>query len=155
MRSLCLTIARITLPAWIGAAVLFVCTSVSEQISTAYDSDVKNTLAVIRFPWFYGFGFGLLATGLVCGAIGIDRTQHRGRWNLFVFTLVATLLLMSIDYATIYSPLFEIVSRPDGVRDARFQQLHRWSEQINTADLLVCLIAVVTICRPQCGSTAK
>jgi hypothetical protein len=55
---------------------------------------------------------------------------------------------MMTDYFVVYSPLHEIVSRPDGVRDARFKELHDWSERINTIDVSLCLVAAITICSP-------
>ena len=146
MQRLCLTIARFSLSAWIGAAALFVCTSISEQISTAYDSDVKNVLATLRFPWYYLFGFVLVGVGLVSGAMGLSRSQHPRRWAIIVSSLVIALVLMAVDYFVIYSPLHEIVSSVSGVRDARFLELHRWSEQINSLDVALCAIAAVAVC---------
>ena len=149
MQRLCLTIARFALSAWIGAAALFVVTSIAEQRSTAYGSDVKNVLAALRFPAYYGFGFTLVGLGLLGGAIGMDRLQNGRRWFAHVGCLVLALLLMLVDYFTIYSPLHAIVTDPSGVRDARFLQLHRWSEQINTIDVTLCAIAAIAVCWPE------
>lgn len=146
MQRFCLTIARFVLPAWIGAAALFVVTSIAEQRSTAFGSDVKNVLAALRFPAYYGFGFVLVGVGLIGGAMGVDRHQHRRRWWGLVGCLVLALLLMIVDYFAIYSPLHAIVTDPSGVRDARFLQLHHWSEQINTIDVALCLIAAIAAC---------
>ena len=148
MQRLCLTIARFALSAWIGAAALFVCTSISEQLAPTFGSDVKNTLAVIRFPWYYGFGFGLVGIGFVGSVIGVRRTKQRHRWAVVVTSLVLALILMAADYVAIYTPLFEIVTSPTAVRDARFVELHRWSERINSIDILLCLIAALTVCWP-------
>ncbi len=155
MRNVCLTIARLALAAWIGAAALFVCTSISEQVSIAYDSGVKNTLAAIRFPWYYGFGFCLVTTGGVCGVIGLNRRQQPRRWMFFGVSLSLALILMIVDYFTIYSPLHAIVTHPDGVRDAQFERLHRWSEQINTVDVTLCLLAALAICWPECRNSKQ
>jgi len=149
MKRIFLTLARFTLAAWIGAAALFVVTSIAEQRSTAFGSDVKNVLAALRFPSYYAFGFVLVGLGLVSGMIGIDRSHDGRRWWALVGSLVLVLLLMSIDYFTIYSPLYAIVTDPSGVRDARFLQLHRWSEQINTVDFTLCVIAAITVCWPE------
>ena len=149
MQRLCLTIARLTLAAWIGAAVLFVVTSIAEQRSTAFGSDVKSSLVVLRFPSYYSFGFVLVGLGLVGGAIGIDRHSNRRRWFVLVGCLVLALLLMIVDYFAIYSPLHAIVTHPSGVRDARLMQLHRWSEQINTIDITLCAIAAIAVCWPE------
>ena len=148
MQRICLAIARFTLSAWIGAAALFVVTAIAEQRSTAFGSDVKNVLAELRFPSYYGFGFVLVGLGLISGAMGVDRHQDRRQWCVLVGCLVLALLLMIVDYFAVYSPLHAIVTDPSGVRDARFLQLHRWSEQINTLDVTLCLIAAIAACWP-------
>ena len=148
MQRLCLTFARFALAAWIGAAALFVCTSISEQVSPSFDSDIKNTLAAIRFPWYYGFGFGLVGTGFVGTLIGVRRTHQQCRWTVIIVSLALALLLMVFDYVSIYTPLHEIVTSPNSVRDARFVELHRWSERINSIDILLCLTAALAICWP-------
>jgi len=143
-----LMIARFALSAWIGAAALFVCTSISEQISPTFDSDIKNTLAAIRFPWYYGFGFGLVGMGFVCSVIGVGLKEQRARWLMIVVPILLALILMVVDYFVIYTPLHEIVSQTTHARDARFVELHRWSERINTIDIVLCLIAALTLCWP-------
>jgi hypothetical protein len=148
MQRFFLVIARFALSAWIGAAALFVCTSISEQIAPAFDSGIKNSLAAIRFPWYYGFGFSLVATGFVGSMIGIRRTEQRHRWAVTVTAITLALMLMVVDYVAIYTPLYEIVTSPTAVRDARFVELHRWSERINTIDVLLCTIAALAVCWP-------
>ena len=149
MQKLSLTLARLSLSAWIGAAALFVVTSISEQRSTEFDSGVKNVLAALRFPNYYLFGFVLVGVGLIGSAIGLSGRQHRRRCMVIVTTLVLALALMVTDYLFVYSPLHEIVTRPDGVRDARFMELHRWSETINTIDVALCLVAAIAVCWPE------
>ena len=149
MQRMCLTIARFALSAWIGAAALFVVTSIAEQRSTSIGSDVKNVLAALRFPAYYWFGFVLVGLGLVGGAVGIDRLRQRGRWLAIVSCLWLALLLMLVDYVAVYSPLYAIVTDPNGLRDARFQELHRRSEQINSIDVSLCLIAAIAVCWPE------
>lgn len=149
MQRICLTIARFTLSAWIGAAALFVVTSIAEQRSNAFGSDVKNTLAALRFPAYYAFGFTLVGLSLLAGAIGVDRRSRYRGWLTIVGCLTVALVLMVVDYVAIYSPLYAIVTDPSGVRDAKFLELHRWSEQINTVDVALCLIAALVACWPQ------
>lgn len=127
-------------------------TSISEQRSTAFGSDVKNILAALRFPAYYWFGFSLVGAGLLGAAIGVDRRGQSRRWWLIVGSLLLALVLMVVDYVAIYSPLFAIVTDPSGVRDARFLELHRWSEQINTLDVSLCLIAAIAVCWPERNS---
>ena len=148
MQRFFLMIARFALSAWIGAAALFVCTSISEQIAPTFDSDMKNTLAAIRFPWYYGFGFGLVGIGFVGSMIGVRRAEQRHRWAVVVTSLVLALTLMAFDYISVYTPLYEIVTSPTAVRDARFVELHRWSERINSIDILLCMIAALAVCWP-------
>lgn len=149
MQRLCLTIARFCLSAWIGAAALFVLTAISEQTSPEIGSDVKNLLAAMRFPWYYRFGFGLVGLGTVAGTMGLERRQHFRRWIMILGCLGLALLLMLVDYVAIYSPLYEMVTRPSGVRDAHFEDLHRWSEQINSLHVGLSAIAAVLLCWPR------
>ena len=139
-------IARFALSAWIGAAALFVVTSIAEQRSPTFGSAEKNVLAALRFPAYYSFGFVLVGLGLVAGAIGVDRKSRCRSWLMIVGCLTLALILMLVDYLAIYSPLYAIVTDPSGVRDARFIELHRLSEQINTVDVTLCLIAALTAC---------
>ena len=148
MQNLCLTIARFALSAWIGAAALFVVTSVREATSTAFDSLIKNHLAALRFPSYYLFGFVLVGLGSVCGAIGLWRAS-RQRWGLFVATSGVALLLMVIDYIAIFQPLYASVTRPDGIRDQRFLELHQASTWINFTDISLCAVAAIIACCPE------
>ena len=151
MQKISITIARVALSAWIGAATLFVVTSISEQTSNASEMtlDVKNHLAALRFPWYYLFGFVLVGAGLISSAIGFSGSQNRRRRGIIIAILGLALALMVTDYVVIYSPLQDIVTRSDGVRDARFAELHRWSEQINTVDVTFCLMAAIAVCWPE------
>ena len=148
MQKLCLTIARFALSAWIGAAALFVVTSVREATFPAFDSLIKNQLAALRFPSYYLFGFVLVGLSFVCGTIGLRRATSRWRWSLFVGTSGVALLLMVFDYIAIFQPLYASVTRPDGVRDHRFMELHRASTRINFADVSLCSVAAILACWP-------
>ncbi len=148
MQRICITIARFALSAWIGAAALFVVTSIAEQRSPTFGSVEKNLLAALRFPAYYSFGFVLVGLGLVGGAFGVDYRVRLKGWLIVVVCLTLALILMVVDYVAIYSPLYAIVTDPSGARDARFVELHRWSEQINTVDVTLCLIAALIACWP-------
>ena len=68
-----LTLARLLLSAWFGAAVLFVVIGVREVTHPGFDSMVRDQLAVLRFPAYYVCGFGCLvvlgrAWGSACAA---------------------------------------------------------------------------------------
>ena len=52
-----LAVARLASAAWVGAAMLFVITAVREVRHPGFDSSTKDTLALLRFPAYYAFGF--------------------------------------------------------------------------------------------------
>jgi hypothetical protein len=142
MPRFCLAIARICSAMWIGAALLFVLTSVTEQLEPGFDAATRDRLALIRFPWYYGTGAVLLCSALVTALIaGRKRT----------LTKIATLLLflagcvMMADYAFVYRPLRARLSPPGAERTADFRTLHDWSERLNSAGLLLSATAVVLL----------
>lgn len=155
MQTLFLTIARFALSAWIGAAALFVVTSVREVLQPTFDSMIKNQLAAVRFPPYYLFGFTLVAVGIVGGLIGLRGVTGRWRFRFFAGTSLAALLLMVIDYVVIFQPLYATVTRPDGLRDEKFMRLHEASTHINAVDVTLCLIAAVLVCWPTSRETAS
>ena len=67
---------RVLLPFWVGAATLFVVTSVAEQRFDGFSSAMKNQLALIRFPKYYATGFA--AVGLACMAGALDALEVTG-----------------------------------------------------------------------------
>ena len=74
MTRLCLAVARFCPAAWVGAAFLFVATSVTEQVQPSFAPATKDTLALVRFPWYYGVGFALLsATAVAVPFAGLPR----------------------------------------------------------------------------------
>ncbi|MGC1275953.1 MAG: hypothetical protein WBC44_19785 [Planctomycetaceae bacterium] len=143
MNRVCLTLARLCSAIWIGAAFLFVVTSVTEQVHPAFDGATKDTLALIRFPWFYGTGFTLLAVAFL--ATCFTRLAARTRTTALLL-LLGAIVLMSADHIFIYRPMRELLSSPDASRGATFDRLHAWSEQINVAGFLLSLTASITLC---------
>ncbi len=148
MQKVWLTIARFALSAWIGAAVLFVVTSVREATSPAFDSLIKNELAALRFPPYYLFGFVLVGLGFVCGAAAVWRQEHRRRWRLLIGVLSLASVLMLVDYVAVFLPLYEIVSHPESARDERFSRLHQASKWLNFVDVALCTVAAIAVCWP-------
>ena len=150
MRSVCLTIARVCSAAWIGAAVLFVVTSIREQTSPEFDLITRDQLALVRFPAYYACGFGLvLATGFF-GWLGlIGETSFRRRTFLGLM-LVAT-LMMAGDYFMVYQPLVEVITPPGQARTEAFETLHSRSKWVNQADVTLCLIAAFLLAWPRRG----
>ncbi len=135
------------------AAVLFVLTSVAEQTSSHFESLDRDVLAMLRFPWFYRLGFALLVIGLVSGVLCGTRagwTRHR---SAFVVLATMALLLMTIDYLFIYSPLSEMLDPPGQARTPDFTSYHTASRRINEMGLFFSLLAAVVVCMPDSESS--
>ncbi len=128
---------------WVGAALLFVLTSVTEQVEPAFETAIRDRLALIRFPWYYGTGAVLLTVGIVTGA-----AISRGRRTILIATLVllAAASAMAADYALVYRPLRASLTPPGAARDAEFQRLHEWSERLNAGGFLLSAVAAVMLC---------
>ena len=129
--------------------MLYVITSVSEQVFPGFDSAIKDQLAAIRFPHYYMCGFGLLITSIATGAIGL-----RGRQRIFVLIPLACAAgLMVYDYYSIYQPLLAAITPPGQTRTEQFTQLHNSSKHINQIGLSLALIAGFIAAWPQSVTT--
>ena len=95
MRKFCLTMARLAVPAWVGAASLFVMTTLAEVRSPDLDSIAKSHLAVLRFPLYYLFAFTLLVTALVCFTLAAGSVPPVRR-RVALSLLAAAVVLVSI-----------------------------------------------------------
>lgn len=150
MKSLCLTIARFTVCAWVGAAALFVVAGVREVTSQQLDSTARDLLVPLRFGPYYLFGFGLVGIAIITGWLA---THHPAvtpwRMRLSVVLLIAAVTLMVFDYFFIYSPLVDMITPPGQARPANFITYHQWSERINGLDVGLCLIAGVLMLWPR------
>lgn len=155
MQSFCLTICRMTMAGWVGAAVLFVVTSVVEQSGPNFDNVIRDHLAVMRFPYYYGFGFALVGVSLAAG-FACRRHSAVGPKLAATFLICTTLALvmMVADYIWIYQPLAQLITPPGSVRTSDFTTYHNASKYVNMADLLLCLIAAIAICWPARRSPA-
>jgi hypothetical protein len=130
--------ARFAASAWVGAATLFVITSVMEVTDPRLESTVRDVLVAVRFPAFYATGAVLLGTAWLA-------TLVARRW-FAAFVLAVTLGLMAADYFAVYQPLVELVTPPGRPRTEAFQTYHRWSEGLNGVELLLSLVAALTLC---------
>jgi hypothetical protein len=147
VRNLCLTLSRFTIAAWVGAAALFVVTTLSEVHSPNLDSVAKAELAVLRFPAYYMFAFGLVAAALILSACWPTTVSKLKRWTASSL-LMLILILTGIDYVWIYTPLVQMTAAVDEARPAAFVSLHETSKWINTSQICVSIVAALTVCWP-------
>ena len=89
VRSLCLTISRFAISAWVGAACLFVVTTLKEVRSPQLDSVTKSELAVLRFPVYYTFAFSLVVVALILAVCSLQSMPARRRWVAISSVLIA------------------------------------------------------------------
>lgn len=147
---LSLTALRFLMCAWIGAAVLYVITSVAEQTSPDFGSLERDQLATIRFPLYYQFGFAihLAALGLAPLAWATSPANARKRMLVVMVMVVLSLLGMTLDFVYVYQPLQELIVPPGQARTTDFIQLHTWSRHANEAHLTLAMIAAVVASLP-------
>lgn len=153
-----LTVARLALPAWVGAATLFVINGVQQITFPGFDSIVRNQLALLRFPAYYALGFTLVACGFVGTLLARDPSQlSPRRRRLAAALLAAALIVMLLDYRFVYSPLAAMLSPPDAPRPQNFTTYHRASEAVNTLHVGLVLCAAVVLCLParHCASATS
>jgi len=142
MARFCLVIARICSAAWVGAALLFVITSVTEQMEPAFDAATRDRLALIRFPWYYGTGALLL---LVAFFAALVASHKRILIRLAAVAVFLAMCVMAADYVLVFQPLKSRLSPPGAARTPEFRQLHAWSERLNAAGFLLSMSAVALL----------
>ncbi len=147
MRSLCLTVSRFALSAWVGAATLFVVTTLREVQSPNLTSPTKAHLAALRFPPYYALAFSLIGVALLCAMVGL---RSAGRWRqVSAVSLIAlALLLTTADYHWVYKPLEQMTAAAEQSRPANFVSYHHASKWINAVQVTVSMIAALTVCWP-------
>ncbi len=133
------------LSAWIGAAILFVITSIAEQTSPEFESMVRDQLATIRFPLYYQFGFACHALALILGVfINTGAPPELKRRSKIVVALIAlSFVLICLDFNYVYQPLQDSITPPGQVRTQEFVRLHNLSRRANEFHLMVMLTAAV------------
>jgi hypothetical protein len=144
VRRHCLTVARVVLSAWVGAAALFVVNGVRMVTSHSFDSVARDHIALIRFPPYYLLGFVLVGMGLLC-ILGAGEFPHR---RAVLGLLSAALLLMAADYFWVYLPLERALDPPGNPRTPAFQTYHRASMVLNLVHVGLVLVAAVLVSRP-------
>jgi hypothetical protein len=164
-----LTIARLSAAAWVGAASLFVETALREVRHPGFDSVTKDTLALLRFPAYYAFGFTLVSLALVgalVGSIGSPpnddkvsanplRARDIRRIRAASGLLVLVLLMMLADFAVVYRPMADMITPPGRAHLAEFLSYHRVSIWLNVGDVGLCAVAAVLLCWPDCRRDSR
>src|ERR1700732_3209656 len=145
-----LAVARLASAAWVGAVTLFVITAVREVRHPAFDSATKDTLALLRFPAYYAFGFVVIAAALagsVFALMGRKKGQRR-RIVAACWLLGLVLVLMVLDFVAIYLPIVGMITPVGRAHLAEFAGYHRASIAINVCDVALCGIAAALLCWP-------
>ncbi len=151
LSSVSLTILRLSLSAWVGAAALFVITSVAEQVSPDFDSRIRDQLATIRFPLYYQFGFGALGVSILSGLAALKLSSGCQKKRVRAAVIFASLSLAgaAADYVWVYLPLQELISPPGKAREQGFVELHERSRHANEVHITLALLAAVFACSPE------
>jgi hypothetical protein len=149
MKSFALCLARLCVAAWVGAAVLFVIVAVREATFPSFTSEVKDHLAVLRFPAYYATGAALLGVAWLCtlAAIGHPQLPRRRGW-IAAGLLTLVLVELAADYQWIYRPLAALVTPAGQPRTSEFVALHNWSTRVNLANVVLSLVAAGVLCWP-------
>jgi hypothetical protein len=149
MRSLFLTLSRFCICAWVGAAALFVVTAVAEATSPEFSSEMKRSLALLRFPFYYAFGFALVSAALLAGLLSGRHWAAGGVRRWFYRALLALALGgMIFDYLAVYQPMEKMLAASETARPAEFERYHRASMYVNAGHVGLCLLAALVICWP-------
>ena len=148
MRTVCLAVCRFSLAAWVGAAVLFIVVGIGEI--KVFDSEMRERLVLIRFPFYYACGFGLVFVSLACGFASRKHAALSSRQaKIFLGLVLVALLAMVADYIWVYRPLVEMMTPLGGAKPSTFVSLHELTKWINFGILTLCLIASLVINWPQ------
>lgn len=153
MSRVCLTLLRLLLAGWVGAATLFVVVGIREVTSPEFDSSTRDALVLLRFPAYYLYGAGsLVAAGVCC--LGARAAKGGGKFvmTLCLVCIGAAGLLMCIDYVWIYRPLTDMLESP--ARPEGFVAYHEASKWINAVGVGICLCAALLASWPRKGAGA-
>ncbi|MGV2338412.1 MAG UNVERIFIED_CONTAM: hypothetical protein LVR18_31735 [Planctomycetaceae bacterium] len=133
-----------------GGAVLFVITSVAEQVHPRFDSAIRDQLAAIRFPLYYLYCWcclGLHVTAsLLCA--WLTRSQQKNRCAAAAGLATAALLLAVADHQLVYKPLLKLITPPGKPRTQEFDRLHSASRTVNQVHVGLAAIAGILTCLP-------
>jgi hypothetical protein len=130
--------------------MLFVITAVREVRHPGFDSATKDTLALLRFPVYYAFGFVVVAAALAGSYFGLMGREKGARWRIGIaaWLLCLVLMLMVVDFVAIYLPIVGMITPVGRAHLAEFAGYHRASIAINVCDVGLCGIAAALLCWP-------
>lgn len=141
---------RFTLAMWVGAAALYVVTSVAEQMSPEFDLQIRDQLALIRFPLYYRFGFGCHIACAIAGLLAW-RSAPASRKSTFLVVLVLVIvsgLMITWDHRIVYQPLEALITPPGQPRGDEFERLHHLSKRANMVHVMVMAFAGILAMLP-------
>src|SRR5580692_2584215 len=143
-----LAVARLASAVWVGAAMLFVITAVREVRHPGFDSATKDTLALLRFPAYYAFGFILISVALAGAVLALAGRARAERRRIVgaAWLLGLVLLLMVVDFVAIYLPIVGLLTPVGRARPAEFIGYHRASIAINVCGVALCGLAAALLC---------
>ena len=152
MPHVALFVARFCSSAWLGAATLFVIVGIREVTHGGFDAATKDTLVAIRFPMFYLTGAILVGASWLGTCLATKHTELTSRRRtVALFSLLAVLAVMALDYRFVYQPLLAMVTPPGVEKTSAFTQYHQASKYVNLLGLTLCLIASIALNWP-CSS---
>jgi hypothetical protein len=144
-----LSVLRLVLPAWIGAAVLFAINGSAEQRNESFDSVTRAELALLRFPDYYRFGFVCVGSALgITAILLLFRSNVRRRLAFALAILTGAMLLMVWDFEFIYGPMHTMIVDPTQPKPSTWVRLHATSMITNLVHVSLCLIAAIVVCWP-------
>jgi len=147
---------RFVLAVWVGAAILYVITSVAEQVAPEFDSRTRDQLAVLRFPLYYRFGFGCHIAAGLAGLLAW-RTAPASRRSTYLVVLslvIVSGILITADLRLIYQPLEAAITPAGQAHGEEFEKLHTWSKRANMVHVAVMAFAALLAMLPLCGVSA-
>lgn len=129
--------------------MIFVITGVQDVTFQPFDSLIRDQLISLHFPTYYTMAWILLGGAFLC-CFGIRNIKFlpRRRANIILCLIIIILGISIIDYFWIYSPLEAMITPPGKPRPADFQAYHQASKYINSFNILLSLIAAITVNLP-------
>ena len=148
-----LFVARFCSSAWLGAATLFVIVGIREVTHGGFDAATKDTLVAIRFPAYYLTGAILVGAAWLGTCLTAKQMELPSRRRtVALFSLLAVLAVMALDYRFVYQPLLAMVTPPGVEKSSAFTQYHQASKYVNLVGLTLCLVASVALNWPRSKS---